>query len=549
MMTTTVQAAANNDAELVSASLAGDRDAFGQIVSRYQSLICSLAYSATGSLGQSEDLAQETFITAWKHLRHLRQQSNLRAWLCGIARNRINTSLRREGREPLREAEQLDVVAETASPAPQPHHETISKEEAAILWRSLERIPETYREALVLFYREHQSIENVAAALELSEDAVKQRLSRGRKLLQEQVLAFVEGALERTNPGKAFTVGVLAALPLTFATSAKAATLGAAVAKGGAAATGASLLSVLGVLCGPAIGVLGGYIGLKASLKEVRTPRERAFVIRRAKVTGVAIAVFIVSLLGFVFLCGPLWKTHPGFIIVGGLTITAAYAAFIFHAAWRYTRDYIALRKEEQRLRPEAYQDAPPIVFGEYRSSAKLLGLPLIHIRWGRAPGESAKAAMGWIACGERAYGILFASGAVAVGGISFGGVSVGAIAVGGLSFGLLSFGGFALGALALGGAAVGIVASGGIAVGWHAAIGGIAAARELALGGATVAQHMNDSEAREFFARYHWLNITEPGPRNAFWIVSFAPVLLQVILWQWWRKRMVKRAVPSQMA
>ena len=65
----------------------------------------------------------------------------------------------------------------------------------------------------MLFYREHQSIEAVAQNLELSEDAVKQRLSRGRKMLHEQVLAFVEGALEKTNPGQAFTLGVLATLP------------------------------------------------------------------------------------------------------------------------------------------------------------------------------------------------------------------------------------------------------------------------------------------------------------------------------------------------
>jgi RNA polymerase sigma factor (sigma-70 family) len=75
----------------VAATLTGNREAFSQIVSRYQSLICSLAYSATGSLGQSEDLAQETFITAWKRLRLLREPSKLRAWLCGIARNRIHS--------------------------------------------------------------------------------------------------------------------------------------------------------------------------------------------------------------------------------------------------------------------------------------------------------------------------------------------------------------------------------------------------------------------------------------------------------------------------
>ena len=171
----------DNDADLVRDTLAGNREAFERIVSRYQSLICSLAYSATGSLGESEDLAQETFITAWKHLGHLRERHKLRSWLCGIARNRINSFLRREGREPAREAESLDHAPESHSAEPLPVEYTISQEEQAILWRSLEKIPEIYREPLVLFYREQKSIEAVAECLELSEDAVKQRLSRGRK--------------------------------------------------------------------------------------------------------------------------------------------------------------------------------------------------------------------------------------------------------------------------------------------------------------------------------------------------------------------------------
>src|SRR5213080_1894620 len=97
-----------SDSKLVTESLAGNRDAFGWIVSRYQSLICSLAYSATGSLTQSEDLAQETFVTAWKELSKLREKEKLRTWLCGIARNVINSTLRRHGREPSHAAESLE---------------------------------------------------------------------------------------------------------------------------------------------------------------------------------------------------------------------------------------------------------------------------------------------------------------------------------------------------------------------------------------------------------------------------------------------------------
>src|SRR5690242_3431756 len=118
---------ASGDAELVNASLAGNREAFGQIVSRYQSLVCSLAYSATGSLGQSEDLAQETFLAAWKHLAELREPASLRAWLCGIARNLINNYLRTQGREPSHRAASLDEIPESHSPEPLPVERAIRK--------------------------------------------------------------------------------------------------------------------------------------------------------------------------------------------------------------------------------------------------------------------------------------------------------------------------------------------------------------------------------------------------------------------------------------
>ncbi len=83
--------------------------------------------------------------------------------------------------------------------------QAVSREEEAILGARLEaNSRETYREPLILFYREQQSVERVAAELELSEDAVKQRLSRGRKLLHEEVISFVEGTLSRPTGQRIF---------------------------------------------------------------------------------------------------------------------------------------------------------------------------------------------------------------------------------------------------------------------------------------------------------------------------------------------------------
>src|SRR4029077_8449738 len=88
------------------------------------------------------------------------------------------------------------------------------------------------------------------------------------------VLAFVEGALERTNPGKAFTIGVLAALPV-LTLSAQAAVVGATAAKGSATAKAAAATGVFSGLLGPALGFFGTWMGYRMSLAAARTETER----------------------------------------------------------------------------------------------------------------------------------------------------------------------------------------------------------------------------------------------------------------------------------
>jgi DNA-directed RNA polymerase specialized sigma24 family protein len=111
-----IMRAGPDDAALVAATLGGDGEAFGRIVARYQALICSLAYSATGSLSQGQDIAQETFVAAWRQLRDLREPAKLRAWLCQIARNRICDTLRERERDPVSIAEPLEQALDFSAP-------------------------------------------------------------------------------------------------------------------------------------------------------------------------------------------------------------------------------------------------------------------------------------------------------------------------------------------------------------------------------------------------------------------------------------------------
>ena len=518
MMTTNmISGAVNNDAELVNATLAGNRDAFAHIVSRYQSLICSLAYSATGSLGQSEDLAQETFITAWKHLGHLRERDKLRSWLCGIARNRINSFLRREGREPVREAAPLDQAGESHSPEPLPVDYTMSKEEEAILWRSLEKIPEIYREPLVLFYREHQSVEAVAEELELSVDTVHQRLSRGRKMLQEQVLAFVEGALGRTNPGKAFTLGVLATLPAFSATS-KAAVVGAVAAKGGAAAKGAGLAGVIGSILTPLMIVFGNYASYRMSIDEAHSDEERQG-IRHIYLKSLVIALGLSVVLAY-----PLhWACHNAdspllfWALLFSQTLVFyffALAAFVF-GTLPQRRRYLA------RILAEQHDGKFPESAYEYRSRWSLFGLPLIHVRLGDRFDVLRGPVKAWIAIGSsHSVGLLFASGGLAVAPISYGGIAIGLLPFGAVALGLIPVGAIALGGWAYGGLAAGWQICCGCGAAWNAATGGIVLAHDYALGGFVRAIQANTHAAGTFIDQQTFFHISQFVSAHNFWLM-----------------------------
>src|SRR5947208_10195948 len=210
MMATTprTEDASESDSNLWQLVCRGSASAFEVLVRRYQSLVCSVAYSACGNLALSEDVAQETFWTAWRQRAALEQPDRLKAWLCGIARN-LAKDARRKASRPVESAATQDALTGLSADEPGPAEEAVSREEESLVWQALERIPEAYREPLILFYRGDRSVAEVAGALALSEDAVKQRLSRGRGMLREQVAELVEGGLRRSRPGRRFTVVVM----------------------------------------------------------------------------------------------------------------------------------------------------------------------------------------------------------------------------------------------------------------------------------------------------------------------------------------------------
>lgn len=483
-----------DDAALVAASMDGDRRAFGEIVTRYQRLLCSLAYASLGNLGESEDVAQEAFIEAWNKLGNLREPAKLKSWLCGILRFKISHHHRGEARQPIRHASELNEAGALES-NDEPIEDTVMKEEEqTLLWQALETVPETYRETLVLYYREHRSIEHVANELDLSQDAVKQRLSRGRKLLQAKMMAFVENALERSAPGPAFTAGVLATLA-SMAPPAKAAGAGATAMKLGSTFKWASIITFLATISG----LISSFFALRANLDQSRTKRERKAVIRVTVIFILVALVFVAGMFGLRYLALQPYA-NAGYMAVLSQVLVLSFIVGYGVMTAHLLKSMRALRSAERLRRPDLFtspDDQPRASKREYISRFRLLGFPLVHAKFAMAE-KGEKPAVAWVAVGDRAYGLLFAWGGFAVAPISVGIFSFGLLTVGAVGFGLIAMGTVGVGLLAIGASAIGYKAFGSLsAMGWESAFSpSFSIAKEAAIGPIAFAKEVNNELA-----------------------------------------------------
>jgi len=232
--------ASRSDAELVHAARRGDKRAFVEIVARHQAMVCGIALGILGDFAASEDAGQEAFLTAWRKFHELREPERLRGWLGQIARNAALGQLRRKRGHDVLE----DGLALTDD-SPQPDEAAASEEEAALVRETLAKLPETYRLPLILYYREGQSVRLAAEAIGVSEDALKQRLARGREMLREQMAGKIETALTRTVPTAIFTMTIAAAIGALAAPAAVAGGVFAATSASGASTAATSGTSIL----------------------------------------------------------------------------------------------------------------------------------------------------------------------------------------------------------------------------------------------------------------------------------------------------------------
>ncbi len=183
----------------------GDRAEFSRLVEAYYKMIYHLSYKMLGDAQDAEDVLQETFLKAYRHLGSFDGRSSLSTWLYRIATNEALMFLRRKKPdlvsidEPVEtgevEAEPLQIVDWCCLP----EAELLSSEAQAHLDRAVENLPPSLRVVFVLRDLQGLSTLETAEVLNLSENAVKTRLSRARLRLREELSGYYG---ERLAEGK-----------------------------------------------------------------------------------------------------------------------------------------------------------------------------------------------------------------------------------------------------------------------------------------------------------------------------------------------------------
>ncbi len=164
--------------QLVRASQAGSRDAFGVLYERFAGYVHAILLVRLSSQ-DAPDLVQDIFLLAFERLRSLREPAAFAGWIATIARNRATDFLRRRPTTVNEEDEPLDPPAHVVAPEVR-----LDASKALAVIRAL---PEAYRETLVLRLVEGLTGPEIAALTGLTPDSVRVNLHRGFKLLRERL--------------------------------------------------------------------------------------------------------------------------------------------------------------------------------------------------------------------------------------------------------------------------------------------------------------------------------------------------------------------------
>ena len=201
------------DGHIIRRCLNGEPEAFGFLVDKYKGAIYAFAYTKLRNFHDAEDVTQEVFINAYRKLRSLRRWDNFHAWIYAITSNLCRNWVRTRANRPDGEytedqdPETLDKRSESSYREGLMHESLYES-----LNEALDALPEGYRQVLTLYYLGGMSGDEIARFLGTSPSNVRQRLSRARSRLKEEMIAMMSTTLEAKGLPATFTFRVVEAV-------------------------------------------------------------------------------------------------------------------------------------------------------------------------------------------------------------------------------------------------------------------------------------------------------------------------------------------------
>lgn len=188
-----------DNAELVAAHLAGDARAFQELVLRYRSQLINFVGRMIGDRERAEDLVQEAFIRAHRHLHRFDPTKKFSTWIYTIASNLAKNELRNRGRSPLVYGDTLRTPG-VDGPRPLQFEDPTTRPDAMYASRHLRELVDVtvaglsphHREVFVLRELEGRSYEEIATLTRCNLGTVKSRLNRARNAFAERIAPYLD---------------------------------------------------------------------------------------------------------------------------------------------------------------------------------------------------------------------------------------------------------------------------------------------------------------------------------------------------------------------
>jgi len=182
--------------------VAGSEAAFACIVDRYKNRLQNVIYRYIRDYQRAEDLAQEAFVRVYLHRERYRKTGKFSTWIFTIAVNLAKNEIRRKSR--LRNVLSLDHLMEllgSSEPMLKDEQQTSTDREVErdqtsdVVAQAIARLPDVYRQALVLRDIEGLAYEEIAEILEIPGGTVRSRINRARLMLKDKLKGFAQNEL------------------------------------------------------------------------------------------------------------------------------------------------------------------------------------------------------------------------------------------------------------------------------------------------------------------------------------------------------------------